>query len=260
MTTATATTAAPAAKSPAVTPPGLTRLTAVELRKMTDTRAGFWLQLTVAGLTILTAVIAALTGDGADHTLRGVLGNAVQPAAVLLPVMGVLLVASEWSQRTAQITFTLVPQRSRILLAKTTAGVVLGLASFAFALVVSAAVIAVTSPDVAHPWTLPLGMVVQNAVFVVTSVVIGVGFGAAILSPAPAIVLNFVLPIAWTALASIHAIESSARWLDQARSLSPLTEHLLSGTDWARAGTTLAVWMVIPLGVGAWRIARAEIS
>ena len=38
--------------------PGLTRLTAVELRKMTDTRAGFWLLLAVA---VLTVVVVAIT-------------------------------------------------------------------------------------------------------------------------------------------------------------------------------------------------------
>ena len=98
------------------------------------------------------------------------------------------------------------------------------------------------------------------AIYVITSTLIGVGFGAVLLSSAPAIVLNFVLPLAWTAIASIHAIEGSARWLDQTRALSPLTEHVMHGTEWARAGTTLLVWMVLPLLLGAWRIARNEIA
>ena len=33
------------------------RLTKVELRKMVDTRSGFWLQLAVLGLTLLAVVI-----------------------------------------------------------------------------------------------------------------------------------------------------------------------------------------------------------
>ena len=40
-----------AGASPAAQRPGLGRLTLVELRKMTDTRAGFWLQLAVVALT-----------------------------------------------------------------------------------------------------------------------------------------------------------------------------------------------------------------
>jgi ABC-2 type transport system permease protein len=33
----------------------------------------------------------------------------------------------------------------------------------------------------------------------------------------------------------------------------------MSGTEWARAGTTLALWMALPLAVGLWRIMRSEI-
>ena len=37
---------------------------------------------------------------------------------ILLPVLGILLVTSEWSQRTAMVTFTLEPSRSRVIAAK----------------------------------------------------------------------------------------------------------------------------------------------
>ena len=50
--------------------PGPARLTMVELRKMTDTRAGFWLQMLVAGLTIVGIVAVALAGEPEDRTLE----------------------------------------------------------------------------------------------------------------------------------------------------------------------------------------------
>ena len=37
---------------------------------------------------------------------------------ILLPVLGIMSVTSEWSQRTAMVTFTLEPSRSRFLAAK----------------------------------------------------------------------------------------------------------------------------------------------
>jgi len=49
-----------------------------------------------------------------------------------------------------------------------------------------------------------------------------------------------------------------APWLDTSRALGPLSEELLSGTQWARVATSLAVWMLLPLLIGAWRIARRE--
>jgi ABC-2 type transport system permease protein len=39
-----------------------------------------------------------------------------------------------------------------------------------------------------------------------------------------------------------------------------MSEHVLSATEWARTGTTLAVWMLLPLVIGVWRISRNEIS
>jgi ABC-2 type transport system permease protein len=107
------------------------RLTAVELRKATDTRAGFWLQIATAGITLAAVVILLIAGTAQDRALDNVLSLAVQPAAVLLPIVGILLVSSEWSQRTALITFALVPRRSRVLLAKVVAGLLLALAATA---------------------------------------------------------------------------------------------------------------------------------
>ena len=102
----TATLAPPLPRARAVTAPSLGRLTMVELRKMTDTRAGFWLQLTVAGLTIALVALVCIFGDAPDRTFASLLEAAVQPASILLPIIGILLVSSEWSQRTAAITTT----------------------------------------------------------------------------------------------------------------------------------------------------------
>jgi ABC-2 type transport system permease protein len=90
--------------------------------------------------------------------------------------------------------------------------------------------------------------------------IMGIGFGALFLSSAPAVVLYFVLPIGWAILGSLAPLEGVAKWLDASRSLAPLTDHLLSATEWARAGTTLALWMALPVLVGLWRILRAEID
>ena len=232
--------------------PSLARLTAVELRKMTDTRAGFWLLFSTAALTVAVVVLFAIFGDEGDHNLREFFGLALAPASILLPIVGILLVSSEWSQRTAVLTFALVPHRSRVLAAKIAAAVALSIAALQIALVV--AVVGTAAVD--GEWSLPAWMLGQSAISVATGMITGVAFGALLLSSAPAIVLYFGLPLAWTALGSLPFLEGAARWLDGARSLTPLTEELMSTTQWARAGTTLAVWMLLPWLVGLWRITR----
>src|SRR3954465_7239026 len=119
--------------------PGLSRLVAVELRKILDTRAGFWMQVATVALTALVVIVRLVAGDATDHTFAAVLDVGLKPAAVLLPIAGILLVTSEWSQRTGMITFALVPMRSRVLGAKLIASVVLAVAMLAVSVAMVAA-------------------------------------------------------------------------------------------------------------------------
>jgi len=231
-----------------------TRLTAFGLRKATDTRAGFWLQLATAGFT-LAAVVILLVIDKSDTTLEDVLSVAVQPAGVLLPIVGILLVTSEWSQRTALITFTLVPERLPVLAAKVVASLLIAVAATAAAIALSLLGAAVAGAG----FTLSAAMLGQMAVYTLTAMLTGVALGALLQTSAPAIVASFAAPLAITALASIPQLKSSLIWIDQARTLGPLTDDTLSATEWAHAGTTLIAWLAIPLAIGAWRLVRGEI-
>jgi ABC-2 type transport system permease protein len=260
MSSAVATLEAPAAHVGIDRQPGLLRLVGVELRKMVDTRAGFWLQLGTLGLMVTLVVVNIVFGESKDQTFQDMLWSALWPASLLLPVVGILLVSSEWSQRTSLITFTLVPRRTRVLTAKVGAGVVLALVALALALAIAVPATFIADPGVDGTWSLPPAMLGQAALYVSTGMIMGLAFGSVLLSSAPAIVLYYGLPLSWTLLGSIPHIEGVAGWLDGARSLSPMTEDVLSATEWARAGTTLAVWVLLPLLVGAWRISRNEVS
>ena len=239
--------------------PGLTRLTAVELRKMTDTRAGFWLQLAVVVLTVVAVAAACLFARPEDQTLRSMLSIAVAPASILLPIVGILLVTSEWSQRTGTMTFALVPRRGRVIAAKLLASVALALVALALSIVVALVGTALAAPGLEHTWALPVGMLGQHVVSLGTGMISGVALGAALLASAPAIVCQFALPLAWGIAGRLAGLDAVVHWLDPTSSLAPMTEHLMDGTEWARAGTTLALWLVAPLLIGLWRIQRGEI-
>jgi ABC-2 type transport system permease protein len=237
------------------TRPSLVRLATVELRKMADTRSGFWLLLDVVGLMIALALVTAVVGDAQDHTLRNLIAAALFPVSVLLPVVGILLLSSEWSQRTGMITFALVPQRTRVFAAKVLAAVAVSLV----ALGIGAAAATVFAPDLTGTWSLPPAMVGQEAVLVASGMIMGLGFAAMLLSSPAAIVLYFALPLGFQALAAIPGFDGPAGWLDGSRSLAPMTDHVLSATEWARVGTTLAVWMLVPLVIGVSRVTRSEV-
>jgi ABC-2 type transport system permease protein len=239
--------------------PSLTRLTRVELRKMVDTRSGFWLLLAVVAVMLLVVVVVQLAGKEQDRILSEILSGAVQTGAYLLPVVGILLVTAEWGQRTALVSFALVPRRGRVVLAKILAGVALALAAFLVALVLSAIGVAVSPPDVDDTWSLPLALIGQDALFAVLAMLMGIAFGTACLSSAPAIVLYFALPIAIGALGAISALTGTIDWIETG-ALAPLTEEIVSGEDWAQILTSTLLWTALPLAFGLWRIRRNEVK
>ena len=242
------------------TRPGLGRLVGVELRKIVDTRAGFWMQVATVAITALVVAVRSVVGDAADHTFAAVLDVAVKPAAVLLPIAGILLVTSEWSQRTGMITFALVPVRSRVLAAKLVASLVLALAMLAVSVGIAAAGVLVASPGVEGAWSGVAPLIGQTSVYLGGGMLTGVGFGMVLLASAPAIVTLFALPIAWTGVASLSFLANAAPWLDTRLALGPMPREVMSATQWAHAGTALALWMLLPLLIGTWRITRREIA
>ena len=115
--------------------PTLARLASVELRKSADTRAGFWLMLVIALLAAAVVVLQAVFGEDIERNLEPLLSPPSRSSSVILPVLGILLVTSEWSQRTGLTTFALVPQRERVIVAKVIGAAILTL--FAVAACVS---------------------------------------------------------------------------------------------------------------------------
>jgi ABC-type transport system involved in multi-copper enzyme maturation permease subunit len=240
--------------------PRLARLVAVELRKMLDTRAGLWLQLATVAATVLVVIVRSVVGDAADHTFASVLDAGVKPAAVFLPVAGILLVTSEWSQRTGMITFALVPRRSRVVVAKLAASLVLALAMLIVSVGLVAAGVFIASGGGDATWTGAAPLIAQSAIYLTGGMLIGVAFGMVLLASAPAIVALFALPIAWTGVATLSFLADAAPWLDTRLALGPMPREVMSSAQWAHAATALALWMVLPLAVGTWRICRREVA
>jgi len=117
---------------------------------------------------------------------------------------------------------------------------------------------ALSGPGLEGTWSYSPALLSQAAVYLVSAMITGVAFGAVLLASAPAIVVNFALPSAWGALATLSVFAGVAPWVDPA--LDGMAEEVMSATQWAHAGTALALWMVLPLLVGTWRITRREVS
>ncbi|HWM08584.1 MAG TPA: hypothetical protein VNO82_04545 [Solirubrobacteraceae bacterium] len=241
----------------ALTRPGLPRLAAVELRKSADTRAGFWLLFVIVGLAAALVVISLIWGETADKNLEPMFGGAIEVTSLILPILGILLVTSEWSQRTGLTTFALVPQRERVIAAKVIGATVLTLAAIAACLLVTAIGTAISGGD----WNLSLELLGRHGLYALIGVLGGVAFGLALLSSPLAIVMYFVIPIGWSILGeTISALDKPADWLDLSRPMAILLDGDMTGTAWAQLGTASAVWVGLVLAIGLARLHRAELK
>jgi ABC-2 type transport system permease protein len=237
--------------------PGLARLSRIELRKMADTRAGFWLLLVVALMGAGIVTITLLAGEAEDQNLHSLFQGGLWTVSILLPVLGILAVTSEWTQRTGLTTFALVPERERVVAAKVFAAMILGLGA-----VVACLIAAVVGNLLAGgSWDLPVWLLGQGTLFEVVAMLGGVAFGLAFMNSALAIVLYYLLPTIWAILGeTIHALDKPANWLDTSRTLEPMLDGRLTGTEWAQLGTSLGVWVGLVLLIGLWRLRRTELK
>jgi ABC-2 type transport system permease protein len=247
--------------APAGTIP-LGRLTHVELRKLVDTRAGAWLLAVTALAAVATSLIELFFADGGDQTFSGFFEFGLVPATYLLPVLGILSMTGEWSQRTALTTFTLTPARGRVITAKLLAGVLIALATTA----VTAGLCALANV-IGHAtggdggWTGASTLIWHSAVAQVLYVLMGLGFGALLLNSPFAIVTFLVLPTLWSVLGStIHALHRIDGWLDLSTTMGALGDGHTTGGQFARIGVSAAVWILLPLVAGTVRVLRREVS
>lgn len=241
-----------------------TRLLRVELRKLVDTRGG---RGVIGAIVLVTAVAMGATMWVTRETGAGLiplLMAASTPQAILLPVLGIMTAANEWSQRTALITFSQEPRRLRVMAAKAAAALLLGLAVLAVTILL-AVLRHVVSMSLAGG-TIEIGitaaLLTNLALLQTQSVLMGVAFRALLLNVPIAIVAFFVAPVVVNLLLLANSwLAEHAAWIDTGTSGTALLNNAwISGEQWAQFGSATALWVLLPLAIGCWRVARKAVK
>ena len=237
------------------------RLIGVELRKMADTRAGMWLLIAIGLITVAIVTIFFFAAPDSERTFLNFMGATATPQGFLLPVLGILLVTSEWGQRTTLTTFTLEPSRPRVIAAKVVAALLLGLV----AIVVAVGIAALATVLAGEPgaWdNIGVDDFAKFGILQLSGVLQGLAFGLIFLNSAAAIVSYFVLPIAFSIVATLwSALQDAAPWVDLGTSQQPLFSGVnLTGDQWAQLATSSAIWILLPFVAGLVRVMRAELK
>jgi ABC-2 type transport system permease protein len=253
------------------------RLVRLEARKLADTRAGFWLLFVTGlliGLAMAITLLVVLLNDDVEITANTFSQIMAVPLSLLVPVLAITSVTSEWSQRTGLVSFTLEPHRMRVILAKLVTVVALSLATIALAVVLGAIgnvlyglmsgkdVVWDIDPSI-FAW-----VIAQQLLFFVMAF----AFGMLILSTPGAIAIYYIVALLLPLMVygALFAIFEWARdiipWIDLSYALAPYlrpedpTLAAPSATTLAQVIVTTLVWVVLPLALGARRVARAELK
>ncbi|GAA5117589.1 hypothetical protein GCM10023339_28680 [Alloalcanivorax gelatiniphagus] len=228
-----------------------------ELRKMLDTRAGLWLVIVMAASAVITMVAFLIWGPDGEVGYRSLLELAVLPLAMLLPVLGIMAATAEWTQRTGLVTFTLEPRRGRVVAAKALAALLLALVVMTAALVAAAVANVLGTND----WDLTAAAGSGQLLALLIYVLQGVAFGLLFLNTPIAIVAVLVLPSIWSiATTIVSSLEDVGAWLDMDRVTRPLFAGEMGGQDWAQLATASAVWVLLPLAIGTYRVVTREVK
>ena len=238
------------------------RLITVELRKMADTRAGMWLLLSIGLITAAIVTIFYFAAPDEQRTFLNFMGATATPQGFLLPVLGILLVTSEWGQRTTLTTFALEPSRSKVIASKVVAALLLGLV--AIVLAVGIAAVATVLAGEPGAWdNIGVDDFAKFGILQVSGILQGLAFGLIFLNSAAAIVTYFVLPIAFSIVSNLWgALKDAAPWVDLGgTSQQPLFSGVdMTGEQWAQLATASAIWILLPFVVGLVRVMRAELK
>ena len=245
----------------------LSRIVTTELRKTIDTRSGFWTVAAIVIVSMLTTGAVILWADLEDLTYRTFTAAISVPLTLALPIIAILSVTSEWSQRTGLTTFALVPHRGRIVLAKAIASVLLAVVAIpvAFAIGALGNVVGTAIAGVDPVWNLTATDLLLLVLADVLGVLVGFMLAVLIRSSAGALATYFVYAFLLPTLALILAesqdwFRDLQPWVDFDFAQNALVDGVVSSQQWTQLAVTGVIWLVVPLAVGLRAVVRAEVK
>lgn len=246
------------------------RLVQTELRKSIDTLASFWLLMSILILLVLVEgfVLVITLAYSESVSFDDFTAIAAGVSSLLLPVLGIMLVTSEWSQRTAMVTFSIEPRRIRVVLAKLAVGLLLTVATVvaAFAIGFVCTLICELAQGDKTEWSLDAANVVGFLLTQWIAMAGGFALATLLLNTPAAIVLFFVyrwvIPIVLFTVSGLwEAFQDVSPYLNFLEAQEPLSDLTMNtGEEWAQFLVSGAIWLALPLGLGIWRILRAEVK
>lgn len=241
---------------------GFPRLVRLEVEKQATARSSRWLVLGTGSVVLAIYLVGLLTG-GAGGSVSDALVIGSVPIGVIVPVIAILSIAGEWSTRSVQFTYLLQPRRLRVLVAQVVGVLALAMTLWAVAVIGAGAVALLAGGDLSPTagrsltWSL-LG----PALLLLVNTLAGAAFASLLQNTPSAIVAFLALPTAGVVFLSLMLDDHPVvQWLSLNSATTPLAEsRALSLSEWGQLGTAVALWVGLPLALGAARLTRRDVS
>jgi ABC-2 type transport system permease protein len=251
-----------------VRPIPTTRLVTVELLKMFNTRSGFWMLISIGVLSVIATGAVIIFAPDSAVTYENFAAAIGLPMSVILPMIAILGVTSEWSQRSGLTTFTLVPSRGRVIGAKASATFVVGVVSMVVAFTVGAVgnLLGTTIMGLDTVWDVSLAAAAQILLGNLVGMAIGFTLGVVLRNSAAAIVgyfvVSLVLPGILALLAQVRSWFADLQpWIDWNYTQVALFENDTdTAREWGMLASTTAIWIALPLVIGLLFLRRSEVK
>lgn len=234
------------------------RLVRVEWLKATDTRAARWLLGLVALSTVGMMLVPVIVPTSFDQTYASYLEVASIGQVIFLPIVAMLMLTGEWSQRSIISTFTQEPRRIRVINAKLVVAMMLGVGAAVLGGVVTAAGLGLASAT-GRPLeaNLSVGVIAGYLLYLLLNVLGAVAFGALLQSSATAIAAYFTINPAVALLATVST--PVKHWIDTATIWNWVLHN-----DWGghalQITVSVVIWVVAPLAAGVVRTTRRDVG
>lgn len=234
------------------------RLVQVEWAKATDTRAARWLLGLVALSTVGLMAVAIVVPKRFDQSYAGYLEVASIGQVILMPLVAILMLTSEWSQRSIMTTFTQEPRRIRVVNAKLVVSLLLGGSAALFGGVVTAAGLGIAAASGrALEANLSVGIIAGYLLYLLLNVLAGAAFGASVQNSATAIAAYFALNVAVALLGEVFNFIGN--WID-----TETTWNWVLDNDWSghvpQILFSIVLWVAVPLIAGVVRTIRRDVG
>ncbi len=234
---------------------------------MLDTRSGFWTDGEHRARLVAVTGAVILFADREDLTYRTFTTAISVPMTLILPIIAILSVTAEWSQRSGLTTFALVPHRWRVVAGKLMAVLVVAVVAtpVAFAIGAVGNVAGAAIAGVNPVWDLSVANLLTIELANVLSMLVGFMLGVVIRSSAGALVAyflyQFLLPTLALVLAAKQAwFEDLQPWVDFDFAQGALIDGAVGSQEWSHLAVTGLIWLVVPLAVGLRLVVRAEVK